>query len=98
MEPKVLDKFVKLFKNGIEPEDLPMVLADVYQEVTKIRGLTTREITKRCEDTIYYIIDNTDAGKYDDEIDAVVRPMVPGMVAAFMSIRNGNFSFKKCCF
>lgn len=98
MDVKVITKFLKVFKDGISPEDLPIVLADVYQEVIKTRGLSVEEIRKQCEDLIYYLIDNTDAGKYDDEIDAVVRPMVPGMVIAFMNVRHGSFSFKKCCF
>ena len=97
MEPKTLEKFLKIFKNGLEPEDLPVVLADVYQEVIKTRGLSAKEISRRCEDTIYYIIDNTSTGTYDEEIDAIVRPMVPGMVVAFMNIRHARFSYKKCC-
>jgi len=97
MERKTLEKFIKIFKNGVEPENLPVILADVYQEVIKTRGLSTKEISRRCEDTIYFIIDNTSTGAYDDEIDAVVRPMVPGMVVAFMNIRHARFSFKKCC-
>lgn len=97
MQVKTVEKFMKVFSDGIHPEDLPVVLADVYQEVIQTRGLSRTEIHKRCENIIYYIIDNTSSGRYDDEIDEVVRSMVPGMVVAFMNIRHGKYSFKKCC-
>ena len=97
MDPVTIAKLLRVFKEGIEPENLPMVLADVYQEVIKTRGLSNKEITKRCEDMIYYLIDNTSTGKYDQQVDAIVRPMVPGMIVAFMNIRLSQFSFKKYC-
>lgn len=97
MDIKRIERFTKVFRNGIEPENLPVVLADVYQEVIKTRGLSVRAIHAQCEEIIYYIIDNTSAGRYDPEIDAIVKPMVPGMVTAFMNVRHGNFSYKKCC-
>ena len=97
MDSRAVEKLLHVFKEGIEPVNLPVVLADVYQEVIKIRGLSNKEIMKRCEDMIYYLIDNTTTGKYDEQVDAIVRPMVPGMVVAFMNIRLSRFSFKKCC-
>jgi len=93
----LVEKLLKIFKHGIKPEDLPIVLADVYQDVIKTRGLSPDEIRSKCEETIYYLIDNTDAGKYDEQIDTVVRAMVPTMVTAFMNVRHSNFSIKKCC-
>lgn len=97
MNTKTVEKFMKVFSDGIEPGDLPVVLADVYQDVVQVKGLSKKDIQRRCEDIIYYIIDNTSAGRYDEEIDEVVRGMVPGMVVAFMNIKHAKYSIKKCC-
>ena len=95
MNLKKFDKFVKAMVDGVTPENFPILLMDVYMEVMKTKGLQKKEIEQRCIDILRYIVDNTDAGKYDDEIDATMHAMIPSMVSAFMNIERPS---KFCCF
>ena len=79
--------------NGVTMENFPLLMADVYSEVIKVKGLTKSEIQQRCIDSLNYIVDNTDAGTHDAEIDALMKSMIPSLVTAFMNIEPKNF----CC-
>lgn len=97
MKQVILDKYVQAFKGGIQTEDIPIVLADIYQDVMKVRGLSRTQITRECVDTLNYIVDNTDAGKHDDIIDEACKALIPSIVLAFMNITHRRMSFKQCC-
>lgn len=79
--------------NGVTMENFPLLMADVYSEVIKVKGLKKSEIQQRCIDALNYIVDNTNAGEYDDQIDALMKSMIPGLVTAFMNIEPRKF----CC-
>lgn len=93
MDVKRLDKFVRAMVHGVTMENFPLLMADVYVEVIKVKGLKKSEIQQRCVDALNYIVDNTDAGKYDAEIDELMKSMIPGLVTAFMNVEPRKF----CC-
>jgi hypothetical protein len=54
MDVKRLDKFVRVMVNGVTMENFPLLMADVYSEVIKVKGLTKSEIQQRCIDSLNY--------------------------------------------
>ena len=65
IDAKTLDRFAKIMVNGITSESFPIIMAEVYQTVTR-----------------------TNVGDNDEELDAIAKKLMPGMVDAFMMIEN----------
>mgnify|MGYP003654370649 FL=1 len=63
-------------------------MAEVYQTVTRTKTLKYYDIRTNCIEVLTYILDNTTVGDNDEELDAIAKKLMPGMVDAFMMIEN----------
>ncbi len=88
IDTKTLDRFAKIMVNGITPENFPIIMAEVYQTVIQAKELKREDIRKNCIEVLNYIVDNTNVGENDEQLDAIAKQLIPGMVDAFMMIEK----------
>jgi hypothetical protein len=97
-DQQLLDSLVTTFKDGINPSNFPLAATLVYTAISKIAN--KKDITERCEFVLLYIIDNTNSGEHDEQIDTALKQMVPGIVESLTNPRQTVGFFKRCfgCF
>ena len=88
IDAKTLDRFAKIMADGITSENFPVIMAEVYQTVIKTKDLKRADIKKNCIEVLNYIVDNTNSGKNDKQLDDIAKQLIPGMVDAFMMIEK----------
>ena len=91
-----MEKYLDIYRAGVTIETFPIVMARVYadiKETTKSRA----SAEKTCMEALTYIIDNTDAGEHDKEIDAIMKRMLPGLVDAFFDIVGAKEDIIRSC-
>lgn len=93
MDVTTLDKFISAMVNGVNAENFPVLVADVYNEVIRDPGQDRNDIVLRCGQIISYIIDSTTVSSESD-VELFLQ-MVPAMVAAFMNVGRPR---RRCCF
>ncbi len=87
-----MEKYLDIYRTGVTVETFPLVMARVYADINQVTR-TRANAEKRCMETLTYIIDNTDAGEHDKEIDAIMKRMLPGLIDAFFDVLEA----KKAC-
>ena len=97
-DQQLLDSLVTTFKDGINPSNFPLAATLVYTAISKIAN--NKDVAERCEFVLLYIIDNTNSGEHDEQIDAALKQMVPGIVESLANPRQTVGFFKRCfgCF
>lgn len=90
---KLCKRLVASMKDGINQTNMFECIAEVYKEVTKFTKLSPMEKKALCKDILIYIVENTDSGKFDDQIDAIMKRVIPGAVDTFIKIENGQIKF-----
>ena len=88
IDAKTLDRFARIMVNGITPESFPLIMAEVYQKVMQTKDLKREDIRSNCIEVLNYIVDNTNVGENDEQLDAIAKKLIPGMVDAFMMIQS----------
>lgn len=88
IDAKTLDRFARIMVNGITPQSFPIIMAEVYQKVMQTKDLKRADIRKNCIEVLNYIVDNTNVGENDEQLDAIAKQLIPGMVDAFMMIEK----------
>lgn len=88
IDAKTLDRFAKILVHGITPQSFPIIMAEVYQNIVRTKDLNRADIRKNCIEVLNYIVDNTNVGENDAELDAIAKQLIPGMVDAFMMIEK----------
>lgn len=88
IDAKTLDRFAKIMVNGITPRSFPIIMAEVYQKVMQAKDLNRADVRKNCIEVLNYIVDNTNVGENDEQLDAIAKQLIPGMVDAFMMIER----------
>ena len=80
-----MQKYLDMYRHGISVENFPIVIAIVYSDIQS--SIRTRDAAeKRCLDVLNFIIDNTNSGEHDKELDAIMKRMLPGLVDAFFDL------------
>lgn len=87
IDAKTLDRFAKIMVDGLTPQSFPVIMAEVYLKVMQTRDLKREDIRNNCIEVLNYIVDNTNSGENDEQLDAVAKQLIPGMVDAFMMIQ-----------
>ena len=88
-----MEKYLDIYRTGITVESFPVVMAKVYADISQITR-TRANAEKKCMETLTYIIDNTNAGEHDKEIDAIMKRMLPGLIDAFFDILEAKNACK----
>lgn len=83
--------------NGITPHSFPIIMAEVYQKVAHTKDLKRTYIRNNCIEVLNYIVDNTNVGENDMNLDTIAKQLIPGMVDAFMLIEKSPRSKKFSC-
>ena len=97
IDAKTLDRFAKIMVNGITPETFPIIMAEVYQKVIHTKDIKKDDIRKNCVEILNYIVDSTNVGENDAELDAIAKKLIPGMVDAFIMVERGPGCKKFSC-
>ena len=92
-----MQKYLDIYRHGVTVENFPLVMANVYKDIQ--HAVSTREAAeKRCLDVLNLIIDNTDSGTHDKELDIIMKKMLPGLVDAFFDVIDETKKVKcGCC-
>lgn len=90
---KLCKKLVASMKEGVTLMNMIECITEVYKEVTKFHALSAMEKKALCKSILIYIVENTDSGQFDEQIDAVMKKAIPGAVDTFMKIENGQIKF-----
>lgn len=91
-----MEKYLDIYRTGVTVETFPVVMAKVYTDI-KETAKTRAAAEKACMETLTYIIDNTDAGEHDKEIDAIMKRMLPGLIDAFFDLLEAKEDAIKSC-
>ncbi len=92
-----MEKYLDVYRRGITVENFPVVMAHVYRDI-KLVTTSRAAAEKKCMETLVHIIDNTDSGEHDKELDAIMKRMLPGLIDAFFDLLDAKTSclcFKK---
>ena len=88
IDAQTLDRFAKIMVNGITPETFPVIMAEVYQKVIHTKDIKKADVRKNCVEILNYIVDSTNVGENDAELDAIAKKLIPGMVDAFIMVER----------
>ena len=88
IDAQTLDRFAKIMVNGITPETFPVIMAEVYQKVIHTRDIKKEDVRQNCIEILNYIVDSTNVGENDAELDAIAKKLIPGMVDAFIMVER----------
>ena len=91
-----MEKYLDIYRAGVTIETFPIVTARVYADI-KETTKTRVAAEKTCMEALTYIIDNTDAGEHDKEIDAIMKRMLPGLVDAFFDLAEAKEDVLRSC-
>jgi len=101
---RMVDILLSDFPEGVSLSNVSEMVIHAMKLVGEIKSLDGTAKKQLVIETIDAFVDKHDAGTYDDQIDKVVKFVVPKLIDQLIMVENGKlkfnkntFSWMKCC-
>ena len=91
----ILNKILKAYPQGFDLGNTTVIVIDVMKQVDQIDDMSGLEKKGLVLDILNNIVDKTDAGEYDKEIDAVLKIVIPTMIDKLVEVDQGKLKIRK---
>jgi hypothetical protein len=91
----IIINIIKVYPSGINIVNITEIVIDIMKQVDIINNMTGIEKKELVLDILNRLIDKTDSGSYDKEIDKILKIMVPTLIDKLVDIDKGKLTISK---
>jgi len=94
----IADKILVAYPTGLSIGNITEIVIDIMKQVDVINGMSGVQKKTLVLNILNRLVERTDSGSYDEQIDSILKIIIPTLIDKLIDIDQGRLKIKKNVF